>query len=158
MERMADYFPDKFPKNTQCDKAYFYNVWNSLYPEQVKEVINHANAQRYTVSSQAAKENSIKISEGWRNELDSMPFVSKQKGRMTFLLKQKSAIRIERKPKITYEVHASLRRPVDSTALNLSQVQPQATAPSQGQLTPGGTKKIKPTILEIGDTEMKGKK
>ena len=30
---MAVYFPDKFPKNTQCEKAYFYNVWNTIYPE-----------------------------------------------------------------------------------------------------------------------------
>ena len=154
-EGMAAYFPDKFPKNTQCEKAYFYNVWNTLYPEQVKEVIKHANEQRYTVSNQAAQENSIAISEGWQRELDSMPFISKQRGRMTFLLKQKSAIRVERKPKITYEVHESLKRPRVAQDLNLSQVQPQASAPSQTQYTPKGTKKITPTILEHGDTQMK---
>ena len=54
-EGMSKYFPDKFPKNTQCDKAYFYNVWNTIYPEQVKEVIQYANKQRYTVSNQDAE-------------------------------------------------------------------------------------------------------
>ena len=84
-----------------------------------------------------------------------MPFISKQRGRMTFLLKQKSAIRVERKPKITYEVHDSLKRLRVAQDLNLSQVQPQASAPSQTQYTPKGTKKITPTILEHGDTQMK---
>ena len=42
-EGMKDFFPAKFPKGLQCDKAYFYNVWNTLYPDQVKKVIDHAN-------------------------------------------------------------------------------------------------------------------
>ena len=49
---MADYFPDKLPKGLQCDRSYFYNVWNTLYPEQVAEVIKHANKQRYTVTNE----------------------------------------------------------------------------------------------------------
>ena len=53
-EGMSIYFPDKFPKNTYCDKEYFWTVWNTLYPQQVKEVIKYANEQRYTVSNQAA--------------------------------------------------------------------------------------------------------
>ena len=32
-EGMKDYFPSKLPKGLQCDKAYFYNVWNTLYPD-----------------------------------------------------------------------------------------------------------------------------
>ena len=32
LDGMADYFPNSLPKNTQCDKAYFYNVWNTKYP------------------------------------------------------------------------------------------------------------------------------
>jgi len=64
-EGMARYFPDKFPKNTQCDKSYFYNCWNTKYPEQVKEVIKHANKQHHTVSNDEAANNSIVISEDW---------------------------------------------------------------------------------------------
>ena len=41
---IKDFFPDEFPKGCQCDRAYFYNVWNTEYPEQVKETIEHANA------------------------------------------------------------------------------------------------------------------
>ena len=65
LDGMAQYFPDKFPKNTQCDKSYFYNVWNTIYPAQVKEVIQYANKQRYTISNDKAAENSIVMSEDW---------------------------------------------------------------------------------------------
>ena len=27
------YFPDSFPKGMQCDKSYFYNIWNTIFPE-----------------------------------------------------------------------------------------------------------------------------
>ena len=30
---MKVYFPDEFPKGCQCDRSYFYNVWNTRYPE-----------------------------------------------------------------------------------------------------------------------------
>jgi len=30
---MSDYFPVTFPKGLQCDKAYFYNVWNTIHPD-----------------------------------------------------------------------------------------------------------------------------
>ena len=127
---MAQFFPDKFPKGMMCDKSYFYNVWNTLYPEQVAEVIKYANKQRYTVSNEEAKQNSITITEEWQNEIESLPFVSKQKGRMSSLLKMKSKIAIQRKPRVTYEVHASLKRPRDAPDLAKSQSQPQASAPS----------------------------
>ena len=52
---VRDYFPDEFPKGCQCDRSYFYNIWNTKYPEQVKETIDHANAQRYTLSNEDAR-------------------------------------------------------------------------------------------------------
>ena len=64
-EEMRDYFPDKFPKGSQCDKAYFYNVWNTKFPDQVKETIDYANSQRYTVSNEEAKQNAINITDEW---------------------------------------------------------------------------------------------
>ena len=40
---MIDYFPDSYSKGNQCNKEYFYNVFNTLYPEKVKNLIEHAN-------------------------------------------------------------------------------------------------------------------
>ena len=91
---MKDYFPSKYPKGLQCDKSYFYNIWNTLYQDQVAEVIKYANSQRFTVSNDDKVQNSICISAEWQKELDSMPFISKQKGRMSALLKTKSVIAI----------------------------------------------------------------
>ena len=46
---MAPLFPDKYPKGRTCCKAYMYNCWNSIHPEEFAQVIEYANAQRYTV-------------------------------------------------------------------------------------------------------------
>ena len=74
---MVDYFPDKVPKNCQMDRDYFWNVYNTKYPDEVAEIIKFANAQRYTVSNEEARQNAITISDEWLKELGSMPFVSK---------------------------------------------------------------------------------
>ena len=89
---MKKYFPDKWAKGTQCDKKYFFNVWNTIFPQQVKQVMDHANSQRYTVKGEEVKNNSIMLTERWENELKEMPFFSKEKGRMSHLLKLKSKI------------------------------------------------------------------
>ena len=69
-----------------------YNVWNTIYPDDVKKVIDHANSQRYAIDADKNKEHAIIITEEWQKELDSMPFISKQKGRMSHLLKIKSKV------------------------------------------------------------------
>ena len=33
------YFPDEYPKGRYCDKQYMYNVWNTIEPADVKEII-----------------------------------------------------------------------------------------------------------------------
>ena len=91
---MKPYFPDEFPKGCQCDREYFYNLWNTQYSAQCQETIAYANSQRYTVSNEEARQNAIEVSDEWLSELGSMPFVSKQKGRMSALLKAKSKIKI----------------------------------------------------------------
>ena len=48
---MEQYFPDKLPKGKQMSKPYMYNIWNSVYPDEVKAVIEHANKVRYGSTS-----------------------------------------------------------------------------------------------------------
>jgi hypothetical protein len=76
----------------------------------VAEIIKHANAQRYTVASEDVQQNSIKIADEWQEQLESMPFFSKQKGRMSALLKMKSKIATKKKPRVQYQPHVSLQR------------------------------------------------
>ena len=63
---LASYFPDKFPKGRSCNKEYMYNVFNTLYPEEVKNLIEHANKQRYSITDEQNKGNAIEISESWK--------------------------------------------------------------------------------------------
>ena len=102
---MSDYFPSKFPKGSQCDKEYMYNIWNTLYPEDVAEVINYANGLRYSIDTEAEKDYNILITDEWQKELNSLPFKSKQKGRMSLLLKVKSKLIEERKERKTYPAY-----------------------------------------------------
>ena len=74
---MQDYFLDHYSKGNQCNKEYFYNVFNTLYPEKVKNLIEHANSQRYSVTAEKNKGEAIEISDSWKQELESLPFVSK---------------------------------------------------------------------------------
>ena len=89
---MSKYFPNKYPKGRQMEKGYMYNIWNTLYPDDVKDVIRYANNLRFNITSEKVKQDTIVISEKWMQELDDMPFVSKQKGRMSMLLKQKTKV------------------------------------------------------------------
>ena len=51
LPHMARLFPDVFPKGRSCCRSYMYNCFNSIYPDQVKELIDHANKQRYGVEN-----------------------------------------------------------------------------------------------------------
>ena len=78
MPEMADdYFPDKLPKGRVMSKEYFYNVWNTLHPDSVQNVIEYANSQRYSVDNEKVQQNSIIITDDWQQQIDKMPFMSK---------------------------------------------------------------------------------
>ena len=153
MDNMAAYFPDKYPKGAQCDKQYMYNVWNTLHPEDVKQVIDYANRQRFSVEADKVKEETILVTDEWMEELEQMPFISKQKGRMSHLLKQKSKVQAVPKPRIQYDAFdfgKRIRVPV--TNLAASQVQPQAHMPPPSK-PDSNVKKIVPTIIKT-DVDM----
>ena len=40
------YFPEKLPKGRWPDRAYFYNVMNTLYPEYTQKLVTTANNNR----------------------------------------------------------------------------------------------------------------
>ena len=95
-----------------------YNVWNTLYPESVEMVIQHANKLRYSVEEDKEKSNAITITDEWQSEIEKLPFISKQKGKMSHLLKEKSKIEITYKPRVTYEhfpFEKRTRPPIEET-------------------------------------------
>jgi len=144
---MADFFPEKYPKGCPCKKAYMYNVWNTVHPDQVKQVLDYANNLRFSIEADKVKEDTILITEQWREELEAMPFISKQKGRMSHLLKQKSKVQAVPKARVKYPAFDFQKRPRDPGAgLAMSQLQPQVDS-SATSAKDGASKKIIPIII-----------
>ena len=96
------YLPAKFAKGRQIDRSYFLNVLNTLYPAQVAKMIENARNQRYSAANEEVKNETIEITEEWREKLMSIPFKSRkstfanftkcpgESGRTIHLLKQKT--------------------------------------------------------------------
>ena len=128
------------------DRSYMYNIWNSVHPDQVKAVIEHANEVRYGEKNERMQDESIKITDKWEQELKAMPFTSNQKGRMSHLLKAKSKIGVEQKDRVKYEPYnfEKRQRPNDNRVITVvSGQQPQEEAKTQA----GDKKKIVPKVL-----------
>ena len=47
------YFPSKLPKGRVPDREYFFNILNTFQPLYVDQIIQHANAQRNSIASDA---------------------------------------------------------------------------------------------------------
>ena len=134
---MGKYFPSSLPKGKQCCKQYMYNVWNTVYPEDVQAVLEKANANRYAIDAEKVKEQTIVITQEWKEQLEAMPFVSKQKGRMSHLLKQKSKIGTKPKERVTYEAFDFSKRPrITSTDKGQSNTQSMSQSLTQSQTQP----------------------
>ena len=65
LEGMAQYFPDKYGKGRSCCRSYMYNIWNTIYPDDVASVIEFANRKRYSVTNEDVKGNVIQVTDEW---------------------------------------------------------------------------------------------
>ena len=45
--KVAVYLPTKLAKGKLPDRAYFFNVLNTVHPNHVKKMVDYANEQRY---------------------------------------------------------------------------------------------------------------
>ena len=52
LEGMKKYFPDRYSKGRQCDREYMFNIANTLHPQIIGEIIEHALKQRYNVKEE----------------------------------------------------------------------------------------------------------
>ena len=73
---LQQYLPDKYPAGKGPPRQYFFDVLNTLYPEYLAEVMQHACQERMSVAGDAQKLESIQISQFWEEELKSMPYLS----------------------------------------------------------------------------------
>ena len=44
------YFPDKLPKGRTMDRAYFWNILNTIRPEYAADLLKFANEQRHSAN------------------------------------------------------------------------------------------------------------
>jgi len=101
------YLPDATPDGRLPEREYFWNVLNTLQPEYVKRLIDHANAQRMTVQQDGDGANAIEISEEWWRKLNALPFVSQHKGKTLHLLKKQSKAVPQNRKRVQRDIFAS---------------------------------------------------
>jgi hypothetical protein len=77
LDGMKMYFPDKYPKGRQCDRAYLFNIANTLHPQVMSEVVQHAQQQRHSVEGQKQQQEAVLATDFWADQLRAMPFFSK---------------------------------------------------------------------------------
>ena len=72
------YLQDAYPKGRYPDREYFFTVLNTVHPEYVREMIEHANRQRFAADGQANERKTVGVSEEWWENLIKMPFTSRK--------------------------------------------------------------------------------
>lgn len=75
-DRLRHFMPDHISKGRQIDRTWFFNVFHTLAPEVVREIVDHAEKQRQEDNSEAGKLEKITITEEWRDKLREIPFKS----------------------------------------------------------------------------------
>ena len=58
------------------EEEYFFNVLNTVHPQYLEQVMDHANKQRHTAEGADMKQQSIHISQYWDEQLKAMPYLT----------------------------------------------------------------------------------
>lgn len=59
------FFPDVFPKGREPDRAYTFNVLNTMKPEYVQGIVQHAQRIRNTAENTEMQGEFIIVSQEW---------------------------------------------------------------------------------------------
>ena len=59
---ITKYFPDVFPEGRGPPREYFFNVLNTVQPDFLRQMMEHANKQRMSATGDLGQRESIKIS------------------------------------------------------------------------------------------------
>ena len=73
---VMQYLQDDYPKNRFPDRTYFYTILNTVHPDYVRDMIEHANNARYAPTGQDKELDTVVVNEEWLEKLKSMPFFS----------------------------------------------------------------------------------
>ena len=75
-ENFKVYFQDKYADERRPCRKYFFDILNTIYPDYLAQIMTYAAKERYTGEGSAKKEEAIKATESWYDELSKMPDVS----------------------------------------------------------------------------------
>ena len=70
------YIPDITMESRIPARDYFWNILNTVRPEYVKNVIEHANNLRMKANDETKPDEYIEVSAAWWSKLTAVPFVS----------------------------------------------------------------------------------
>ena len=70
------YIPEVTMESRIPDRAYFWNILNTVHHDYVKNVIEHANNLRMLANERTKPLEYIEVSEQWWQKLNAVPFVS----------------------------------------------------------------------------------
>ena len=59
------HLPDRIAKGRQLDRTWFFTILNTLEPEKLGQIIQHAQKQRNVAQDEEAKRETITISDRW---------------------------------------------------------------------------------------------
>ena len=74
--KVLKYFPDRYPEGRVPDRTYTFNVYNTVYPEYVEQMVRHVQKQRNAATEQTDHAQEIQISREWQEQLEAVPFIS----------------------------------------------------------------------------------
>ncbi len=72
------YLQDEYPKDRFPDRQYFFTVLNTVHPDYVRNIIDHANSQRFSAQGQASETQRVAVSDEWWEELNRLPYFSRK--------------------------------------------------------------------------------
>ena len=73
---LMQYFPDSFPKEKGPTREYFFTVLNTVHPDYVRGLVEHANKMRYQSNQAENNQDEIQMTSEWWERLNEMPFFS----------------------------------------------------------------------------------
>jgi hypothetical protein len=73
--KVMQYMPDKTAKGKGIDREYFFNVLNTVHPERMAKMIEHANKLRFD-GHKGIEQETVVVTEDWWAQLNAMPYFS----------------------------------------------------------------------------------
>ena len=70
------FFQEKYADEKNPCRKYFFDLLNTIYPEYLQTIMAHATKERFTGEGANKKDEAIKATDEWFEELQSMPFIS----------------------------------------------------------------------------------